>query len=62
MGFLELTFTATIQVEKKMQRLLYYTLLRTGSFKQGDEKVSVHLMITVQNTSKNILNSFNHLP
>jgi hypothetical protein len=29
---------------------------------QGDQKVSVHLMITVQKTSKNILNSFNHLP
>jgi hypothetical protein len=28
----------------------------------GDRKVSVHLMITVQNTRKNILNSFNHLP
>jgi hypothetical protein len=29
---------------------------------QGDQKVSVHLMITVQKTLKNILNSFNHLP
>jgi hypothetical protein len=29
---------------------------------QGDQKVSVHLMITVQTTRKNILNSFNHLP
>jgi hypothetical protein len=29
---------------------------------QGDQKVSVHLMITVENTRKNILNSFNHLP
>jgi hypothetical protein len=29
---------------------------------QGDQKVSVHLMITVQKTSTNILNSFNHLP
>jgi hypothetical protein len=29
---------------------------------QGDQKVSVHLMITVQKTRKNILNSFNHLP
>jgi hypothetical protein len=30
---------------------------------QGDQKVSVHLTITVQNTQKyNILNSFNHLP
>jgi hypothetical protein len=29
---------------------------------QGDQKVSVHLMITVQKTCKNILNSFNHLP
>jgi arylsulfatase A-like enzyme len=29
---------------------------------QGDQKVSVHLMITVQNTRKNILNSFSQLP
>jgi hypothetical protein len=29
---------------------------------QGDQKVSVHLMITVQKTRKNILNSFSHLP
>jgi hypothetical protein len=29
---------------------------------QGDQKVSVHLMITVQKTHKNNLNSFNHLP
>jgi hypothetical protein len=29
---------------------------------QGDQKVSVHLMITVQKTRKNTLNSFNHLP
>jgi hypothetical protein len=28
---------------------------------RDDHKVSVHLMITVQNT-QNILNSFNHLP
>jgi hypothetical protein len=29
---------------------------------QGDQKVSVHLMITVQETLKKFLNSFNHLP
>jgi hypothetical protein len=29
---------------------------------QGDQKVSVHLMITVQKTRKNILNASNHLP
>jgi hypothetical protein len=29
---------------------------------QGDQNVSVHLMITVQTTRKNVLNSFNHLP
>jgi hypothetical protein len=29
---------------------------------QGDQKVSVHLMITVQKTRKNILNSLDHLP
>jgi hypothetical protein len=29
---------------------------------QGDQKVSAHLMITVQKTRKNILNSFSHLP
>jgi hypothetical protein len=29
---------------------------------QGYQKVSVKLMITVQKTRKNILNSFNHLP
>jgi hypothetical protein len=29
---------------------------------QGDQKVSMHLMITIQKTRKNILNSFNHLP
>jgi hypothetical protein len=52
MGFLELTFTATIQVEEKIQRLLYYTLLRTRSFIQGDQKVSMHLMITVKTQAK----------
>jgi hypothetical protein len=30
-------------------------------FVQGDQKVSVHLMITAQKTRKNILNSFNHI-
>jgi hypothetical protein len=35
---------------------------RTEHYIQGDLKVSVHLMITVQKTRKNILNSFNHLP
>jgi hypothetical protein len=29
---------------------------------QGDQKVSVHLMITVQKHAKIFLNSFNHLP
>jgi hypothetical protein len=29
---------------------------------QGDQKVSEHLMIAVQETRKNILNNFNHLP
>jgi hypothetical protein len=29
---------------------------------QGDQTFSVHLMIMVQKTRKNILNSFNHLP
>jgi hypothetical protein len=29
---------------------------------RGDQKVCVHLMITVQKTGKNILNSFSHLP
>jgi hypothetical protein len=29
---------------------------------QGDQKVSVHQMITAQKTHKTILNSFNHLP
>jgi hypothetical protein len=29
---------------------------------QAGQKVSVHLMITVQKTSKNILNSSNHSP
>jgi hypothetical protein len=33
-----------------------------GAVIQGDQKVCVHLMITVQKTSKIILNSFNHLP
>jgi hypothetical protein len=28
----------------------------------GDQKVSVHLMITVKKTCKHILNGFNHLP
>jgi hypothetical protein len=28
----------------------------------GDQKVSVHLVTTVQKTCKNVLNSFNHLP
>jgi hypothetical protein len=29
---------------------------------QGDQNVSVHLMITVPKTRNNILNRFNHLP
>jgi hypothetical protein len=29
---------------------------------QGDQKFYVHLMITVQITRKNILNTFSHLP
>jgi hypothetical protein len=29
---------------------------------QGDQKVSVQLMFTVQKSRKNILNTFNHLP
>jgi hypothetical protein len=29
---------------------------------QGDQKVSVHLIITAQQIRKNILNSSNHLP
>jgi hypothetical protein len=29
---------------------------------QGDQNVSVNLMITVQKTRKNILKGFNHLP
>jgi 6-pyruvoyl-tetrahydropterin synthase len=32
-----------------------------GTEIQGDQKVFVHLMITVQKTRKNILNSFNDL-
>jgi hypothetical protein len=31
-------------------------------FIQGDQKLSVHPMISVQKTRKNILNSFDHLP
>jgi hypothetical protein len=38
------------------------TLKRLNRETQGDQKVSVHLMITAHKTSKNILNSFNHLP
>jgi hypothetical protein len=37
-------------------------LLKVRAFIQGDQKISVHLMITVQKTRKNILNSFSHLP
>jgi hypothetical protein len=29
---------------------------------QGDKNISVHLMITVQKTCKNILNNFYHFP
>jgi hypothetical protein len=36
--------------------------LKSKTYVQDDQKVSVHLMITVQKTCKNILNSFNHLP
>jgi hypothetical protein len=35
------------------------TILKTPLKVQGDQDVSVHLMITVQKTRKNILNSFN---
>jgi hypothetical protein len=36
--------------------------MSTDSHTQSNQKVSVHLMITVHKTRKNILNSFNHLP
>jgi hypothetical protein len=42
---------------------LYMIIVREAYTKvQGDQKVSVHLMITVQKTRKNILKGFNHLP
>jgi hypothetical protein len=39
--------------------LILRRINNTGNV-QGDQNVSVHLIITVQKTSKNILNSFNH--
>jgi hypothetical protein len=36
--------------------------LRMNGVIQDDQKVSVHMMITVKKTSKNIFKSFNHLP
>jgi hypothetical protein len=46
---------------KRRNNIAMY-LLQTGTSIQGDQKVSVHLIITVQKTSKNILNILNHLP
>jgi hypothetical protein len=37
-------------------------VVRMRRIMQGDQNVSVRLMITVQKTRKNILNGFNHLP
>jgi hypothetical protein len=42
-----------------LHRFIYHT---TSNKIQGDQKVYVHLMITVQKTLKNILNIFNNLP
>jgi hypothetical protein len=36
--------------------------VHTKTLIQGYQKVSVHLIITVQKKCKNILNSFTHLP
>jgi hypothetical protein len=36
--------------------------LRKLIYVQDNQNVSVHLMITLQKTRKNILNSFNHIP
>jgi hypothetical protein len=45
---------------KNLILTLIYLQIRT--LLQGDQKVSVHLMITVQKTRKDNLNSFSHLP
>jgi hypothetical protein len=42
------------------KKLLY--LLAFKLYLQGDQNISVHLMITAQKTRKYIVNSFNHLP
>jgi hypothetical protein len=46
----------------KKIRVVHSLLKLNCMFVQGDQKVFVHLMITVQKPRKNILNSFYHLP
>jgi hypothetical protein len=47
---------------QKQTNLSYDDSFIVKSQLKGDQKVFVHLMITVQKTRKNILNIFNHLP
>jgi hypothetical protein len=41
---------------------LYTVYVYIYTHKQGDQNVSVHVMITVQKARKNILNNSNQLP
>jgi hypothetical protein len=47
---------------KEVLELITFVLAYPTVYIQGDQKVSVHLIITVHKTRNNILNSFNHLP
>jgi hypothetical protein len=54
--------TMNLVSKRTLKHLLWERGLDSCGLIQGDQKVSVHLMITVQKTRKNILNNFNHLP
>jgi hypothetical protein len=52
---------STLQQQKNRAELTFYRR-NVVWFIQGDQKLSVHLMITVYTKRTKILNSFNHLP
>jgi hypothetical protein len=61
----DIDFFYWISVQNNQEMMIngsLYIYIYIYIYMQGDQKVSVHLMITVQKTRKNILNSFNHLP
>jgi hypothetical protein len=56
-------FVALLTIQGVAQNLLDIGCVKAKNpYEKNDLKVSVHLIITVRKTSKNILNSFSHLP